>query len=77
MTDVDGAPADPQEDFTVENGCVVFAAAFLRSRGECCGSGCRNCPFVPRHRKGSRAVAPTAPPSPPSPLSGPPLRRIQ
>ena len=26
-------------------GLAVFTAAFLESRGECCESGCRHCPF--------------------------------
>lgn len=26
-------------------GYEVFTAAYLRSRGTCCGSGCRHCPF--------------------------------
>ena len=32
-------------DYTVENGCWVFTAKFLRDRGYCCDSGCRNCPY--------------------------------
>jgi hypothetical protein len=27
----------------------ALTAAFLLSRGYCCGNGCRNCPYVPRH----------------------------
>jgi hypothetical protein len=36
-----GAPAyiDP------ESGYVVLTEATLRARGECCGSGCRHCPY--------------------------------
>ena len=30
---------DPVTDF------FVFTAAELASRGECCGSGCRHCPY--------------------------------
>ena len=26
---------------------------FLISRGSCCGSGCKNCPYYPRATKGS------------------------
>jgi hypothetical protein len=26
---------------------------FLIKRGVCCGSGCQNCPYTPKHRKGS------------------------
>ena len=32
-------------DYYVENGLLVFTAAFLRRRGYCCDSGCRHCPF--------------------------------
>ena len=27
------------------DGRLVFTAAFLLRRGECCRSGCRNCPY--------------------------------
>ena len=53
------APHEP--DFTVEEGFVVFSAAFHRRRGHCCGSGCRHCPFAPRHEKGSTSLAPVGP----------------
>jgi hypothetical protein len=26
-------------------GYFVFTAAYHRARGECCGSGCRHCPY--------------------------------
>lgn len=44
----------------VENGLVVMTAAFHLARGVCCGSGCRHCPYEPRHVAGTRTVA--APP---------------
>jgi hypothetical protein len=28
-----------------ENGHIVFTAKYLLERGECCGSGCRHCPY--------------------------------
>ncbi|MEM8874374.1 MAG: DUF5522 domain-containing protein [Planctomycetota bacterium] len=28
-----------------ERGYLVFTALYLLERGECCGSGCKNCPF--------------------------------
>jgi hypothetical protein len=42
---VDGIPTyrDPS------SGLAVFTARFLAERGWCCDSGCRHCPFVPRH----------------------------
>ncbi len=43
-------------DYTVEtDGRVVFTATYLLSRGKCCGSACRNCPYgwenVPPYRR--------------------------
>jgi len=35
------------EDIFDENGALT--AAFLLARGYCCGNGCRNCPYEPRH----------------------------
>jgi hypothetical protein len=28
-----------------ESGLFVLTSAYLASRGECCGSGCRHCPY--------------------------------
>lgn len=41
------SPVPPQHeaDYYVEQGRVVFTAAYLRRRGACCGSGCRHCPY--------------------------------
>ena len=50
----DSAPAP---DFYVENGLVVYTAAYHVKRGSCCGSGCRHCPYAPRHVAGNRTVA--------------------
>jgi len=40
-------------DFYMENGYVVFTAAYHLKRGVCCGSGCRHCPYDPKHTKGN------------------------
>ena len=32
-------------NYYMENGKLVFTATFLKSRGFCCGSGCRHCPY--------------------------------
>jgi hypothetical protein len=32
-------------DYYLENGLLVFTAAFLLKRGYCCESGCRHCPY--------------------------------
>lgn len=42
--------------FFIENGLVVFTAAYHLARGSCCGSGCRHCPYDPPHAAGSRRV---------------------
>jgi hypothetical protein len=36
---------EPEADFYMENGFVVFTASFLRRRGYCCENGCRHCPY--------------------------------
>lgn len=34
------------KDYRIDSmGRLVFTAAYLRSRGACCGSKCRNCPY--------------------------------
>jgi hypothetical protein len=41
-------------DFYYEGPLMVFTAEYLRRRGYCCGSGCRNCPYndAEKHRAG-------------------------
>ena len=39
------APALAPEDFYLENGLLVFTAAYHLKRGYCCGNGCRHCPY--------------------------------
>ncbi len=36
---------------------VVFTALFHIQRGQCCGNGCTNCPYTPKHTKGKVALA--------------------
>lgn len=48
---------NPPALFYRENGFVVFTAAYHLTRGSCCGSGCRHCPFSPAHVAGSTDVA--------------------
>jgi hypothetical protein len=42
-------PPEPQlqegRDYYLENGLLVFTAAFLLKRGYCCDNGCRHCPY--------------------------------
>ncbi|MFM8890968.1 MAG: DUF5522 domain-containing protein, partial [Planctomycetia bacterium] len=49
---------DPVPDFYMENGFVVYTAAYHLKRGSCCGSGCRHCPYEPRHSRGEIRVCP-------------------
>jgi hypothetical protein len=32
---------------------IVFTERFHIERGQCCGSGCRHCPYDPKHKKGT------------------------
>ena len=47
---------DAQPDFYLEDGRVVFTATYHLKRGNCCGSGCRHCPYDPPHVEGTRRV---------------------
>jgi len=47
-------PVSP--DLYIENGLVVYTAAYHLKRGSCCGSGCRHCPYEPRHVAGTTDV---------------------
>jgi hypothetical protein len=47
----------PQPDFYLEDGRVVFTAAYHARRGMCCGSGCRHCPYDPPHVEGGGRLA--------------------
>jgi hypothetical protein len=44
------------EDYYLENGLLVMTAAYHRKRGYCCGSGCRHCPYLPKHQLGSSVL---------------------
>lgn len=51
-------PTTEPPDFYMENGLVVYTAAYHLKRGSCCGSGCRHCPYEPRHSRGEIRVCP-------------------
>lgn len=53
----DPRPAARHPDFYFENGLLVYTAAHHLARGSCCGSGCRHCPFEPRHIQGNTKVS--------------------
>ncbi|MFM7135764.1 MAG: DUF5522 domain-containing protein [Planctomycetota bacterium] len=48
--------ASDQADFYLDNGLLVFTAAYHLKRGSCCGSGCRHCPYEPKHVAGNTEV---------------------
>lgn len=39
-----------------EKGNIVFTGYYLRKRGSCCGNGCTNCPYTPKHVKGNKNI---------------------
>jgi hypothetical protein len=43
---------DDKSLYYLENGKVVFTPNYHIERGYCCGSGCRHCPYDPKHLKG-------------------------
>lgn len=52
----DGKTVPPEPDWYFENGLLVFTASHHLKRGSCCGSGCRHCPYEPKHAEGSQGV---------------------
>ena len=52
----DEKKASEQTDWYFENGLLVYAAAYHLKRGQCCGSGCRHCPYEPKHVAGNTKV---------------------
>jgi hypothetical protein len=51
-------PATDEPDYYFEHGLLVYTAAFHLNRGSCCGSGCRHCPYEPKHVEGNQVVQP-------------------
>jgi hypothetical protein len=48
---------DRQPPYTIDaDGKTILTSYFLRKRGVCCGSGCRNCPYTPKHIKGNTNI---------------------
>lgn len=35
---------------------IPLSRITLLKQGSCCGNGCRNCPYLPRHTKGSKRI---------------------
>jgi hypothetical protein len=42
----------PGIHYYMEGERVIFTALFHIQRGQCCGNGCRHCPYNPKHKKG-------------------------
>ena len=55
------------EDHYIENGLLVFTAAYHLKRGYCCGSGCRHCPYD--HVNVQRDQCPPEPDGAPEPAA--------
>ena len=43
----------PSDFYYNEQGLIVLTETFHISRGFCCGNGCVNCPYSPKHQKGN------------------------
>lgn len=43
-------------DFYWEDGKRVMTESYHERRGTCCGSGCRHCPYDPKHKKGEKTL---------------------
>ena len=41
-----GQPDPDEPDWVMEDGWMVATRSGLLRRGECCGNGCKNCPYV-------------------------------
>lgn len=39
--------------YYLEGERIVFTEQFHLERGHCCGTGCRHCPYDPKHTKGT------------------------
>ena len=42
-----------EQEYYLENGNFVFTEHYLKKRPDCCGKGCRHCPFEPQHLGGN------------------------
>jgi hypothetical protein len=47
---------DDKTLYYLENGRVVFTPEYHIQRGNCCGSGCRHCPYEPKYLKGNQKL---------------------
>jgi len=56
--DNDSKKAQEPPAYYFKDGLLVYTAAHHLKRGHCCGSGCRHCPYEPRHIAGNTKVRP-------------------
>jgi hypothetical protein len=56
--------------YYIEGDRVILTPLFHINRGQCCGNGCRHCPYLPKHIKGNQDIDPTYEHLKKSPLSG-------
>jgi len=42
--------------YYMEGERVIFTALFHIERGQCCGNGCRLCPYEPKNKKGNQIM---------------------
>lgn len=54
IDDIYSDSSPPSDDFYFDdNGNVVYTRKYLINRGYCCGNGCKYCPYIPKHKKGT------------------------
>lgn len=46
-------PLQIGKDYYMDGDRVIFTASFHIRRGQCCGNGCRHCPYIPKNTKGT------------------------
>ena len=56
------SPMKEKKDFIagihyyLEEGRVIFTKKYLADKKMCCGEKCRHCPYLPKHKKGSKDI---------------------
>jgi len=46
----------PPSYYYTEGERIIFTEEFHINRGQCCGNGCRHCPYEPRAKKGNTTL---------------------
>jgi hypothetical protein len=42
--------------YYLENGLIIMTEKYHIERGQCCGSGCKHCPYEPKKEKGNKKI---------------------